>query len=760
MGTLGWYALTRAFAKFVFLLVILLGVLVGGQLVLVIGRGIPLETCVPILPSMCFLALTIALPLALSASVLVALGNMNRDGELRALGSCGISHVAVVMRLFPLLVAGVIGSAIFSNVLMPDAMGNVRANRSKMLQAAIAQRVAAHESIDIMGFDAWAGGADGQNLSDLFMFLESNGERTALFAERASWMFDGDDMMLQMPQVRVLHKSVDGAVTRAEIKNYQLQKNGPRKLKQPEPDSMQTNQLLRVFENLDPAKDREMYNNARLSLQLRLFTPLSLIAYVLFAAGIALAFAVDSLVGVGILVVLVAATTYPAIAYVKTQVDHPHMNPGWLLWPPVVLLAAAGCFMIWRPQSAGLLASRPLSLIRKLWDNRLVNTLKRKSASGAAKLADVAAADASGYRSRFGATLDRYVMSMTASRWLMALFIGVFLLILADFIGRMGFYVHVLGTRLWYLVPYYYLLNLPQFVVTWLPISVAAAALIIATPMLRQGGLMALSSSGVPPRRIFMGVLVFAALVGAVAFALKDQVVPRLVEITDGVASTMQTFTAAKKADEPPQKKKEKKDPNGWHSGDYFWCAQNCVPANGVYENVAVFRVTGDDRAGSAMADALVWNDGVWQMRNATVVNGAQARSAANANLEDLGIRLEHSRRSLALAIRPDIGKTSWELYKSAGPDGKRIMIMRIAAALLPILCLLFALPGYILWENRLRLGQTCAKSISLALLPVAAMGLLSKLLLSAPNHLVLISASVVGAMLAIGGWRWRTMRL
>src|SRR4051812_5988313 len=119
--TLGLYVLRRAGGRFVLLLALFIGIIVGGNLGALVARGVPPEELIGVVHTMVLAALPISLPLAMATAVLLAIGTMNRDGELRALASCGISQVAVVARLGPLIAVGVAIAAALWHVVMPLA---------------------------------------------------------------------------------------------------------------------------------------------------------------------------------------------------------------------------------------------------------------------------------------------------------------------------------------------------------------------------------------------------------------------------------------------------------------------------------------------------------------------------------------------------------------------------------------------------------------------------------------------------------------
>jgi lipopolysaccharide export LptBFGC system permease protein LptF len=107
-------------------------------------------------------------------------------------------------------------------------------------------------------------------------------------------------------------------------------------------------------------------------------------------------------------------------------------------------------------------------------------------------------------------TLDRYIFGAACSRWALVLVLGIFLAYLGDFIASMGDYLGAIAAHRGLLFLQYSIIRFPSVLVSWLPLSVAVAALLTVTPMIRQGTLVALSAGGLAPRRIFRSLLLLA----------------------------------------------------------------------------------------------------------------------------------------------------------------------------------------------------------------------------------------------------------
>jgi len=389
VDTLTRYVMRRLGGRFLLLLAVFVAVVGGGQIGIFLGRGVPPEALASVVPSMLLLGMSVALPLALTTAVLVCIGGMQQDGEIQALASAGISQQAVVWRLAPVVILGVLASAVLTNVVMPAAVADIRDHKERFLQAGVATRVVQQEPIiEDKTTLAWAGEARGQRLRDVYLHQSDGATFTAVFAPQARWTLSDRGIALELEHVSMIQRGADGRIATGTWERwdvwhdpepagrittcgepncgYAFPRTGPAALpadaetatcprghetrRQIEPDAMSTPRLVAELQRVDPAKERSQFNNARLSIEMRAFMPLSLLAFALFAAGFALVLGTaDNLPGVAVVVVMVATFTYPAFGYVKTNVDEVQIDPGWLMWPPIIALGFVGWLMVRRP---------------------------------------------------------------------------------------------------------------------------------------------------------------------------------------------------------------------------------------------------------------------------------------------------------------------------------------------------------------------------------------------------------------------------
>ena len=121
MKTLDRYILGKVASRFGMLLTIFIGVVIGGQLGTFIGRGVPPEALLGVIPTFVLLSLPIAVPLASSTALLVAIGGMVRAGEFQALAAAGVDPRRVILRMWKFVVVVALLVAVLAHVALPVA---------------------------------------------------------------------------------------------------------------------------------------------------------------------------------------------------------------------------------------------------------------------------------------------------------------------------------------------------------------------------------------------------------------------------------------------------------------------------------------------------------------------------------------------------------------------------------------------------------------------------------------------------------------
>ena len=354
--TLSRYILRRTTMRFFLLFAVFMGVLVGGQIALLLGRGVPPEACLPMIQALSLLSLPVALPISLATAILVVLGSMVQDGEFRALASSGVGHRQVLIRLLPLIIGAIIVCAALTHVVMPMGIKDMRANKGKLLQTAIASRIASGDAMfEQKGMSVWVTAADGAQLQEVRAMLTQGQELIAIYAPQANWSLAEKGIHLECQNVQMMVRNPGKHFMSMDTERYSyLFDSDMTRRNRLEPDSMSTPEVMALTKEIPQiGESHSVFNNARLTVEFRFFLPLSLLAFSLLAMGLGLTFGTDqNLPGVIIIVVVVAAVVYPTFGYVKNYTDLPQLHPAFILWPPAIIVALFGGWMAWRPERA------------------------------------------------------------------------------------------------------------------------------------------------------------------------------------------------------------------------------------------------------------------------------------------------------------------------------------------------------------------------------------------------------------------------
>ncbi len=374
MKTLDRYVLGKVTARFGLLLAIFIGVVIGGQLGTFIGRGVPPEALLGVIPTFVLLALPIAVPLASSTALLVAIGGMVRAGEFQALAAAGVNPRRVILRMWKFVVAVALVVLLLAHLALPVATNSLRANLGRLFQAAIATKVADRKPIrEQDGLSVWAENVEGRRLTDVYIRRTDEAGDLAVYAPRAEWALTERSIEFRLEDVRLLQVRSNGDLLAGEATHYIIQPDSHSSVFDTEPDAMTTPAvvaLLAAGPHAGPGSARDQisrFNNARLTFHLRTYLPMAVFAYALFAAGLGLVLALsEGLAGIAVVVVVVALATYPAIGFVKSNPYVEQMDPGIFLWGPGLVLAGAGWWMLAWPERAREILTRPRTIVYKI----------------------------------------------------------------------------------------------------------------------------------------------------------------------------------------------------------------------------------------------------------------------------------------------------------------------------------------------------------------------------------------------------------
>lgn len=751
MTTLTRYLLLRTGSRVIILLGIFLVLIAGGQIGAVVGRGVPVTTVWPAVPSILMMALPIAIPLAVTAGILVSLGAMHRDGEFRALASSGLRSVDVIARLWPLVLVTVLATTALTHLVMPAAMRGMRANQERYIQAALAHNVNSGRALySEANGNAYALQAAGDRLDHVFLARRDGEASISLYARGAHWSLaageSGDALALELDGVCVLRREADGTSSLALMPTVQFpyEKDPAQRRRIDPPDTWSTATLFTSIRAFDAGAGGTLadYNNAKLALHLRFFIPLSILAFVTFAAGLSLRRAgQEPLLGVLVIMVAVTLSTSPAVFYVKNALDHPQASPGWFLWPQTLVFGGLGLWWLFHPDLAANDRGPQPNLFA-----RILQRLQQRASEGV-DAAEAAQPDLLRSRGSWPSTLVRLILGKGVVTWILVLTMGTFLVVVGQVMSRIGVYVRAIDGKLG-LAGEMLLYSIPEFVSLWLPLSVGAATLLLAAPLQRRGNLMVLTASGIPLRRVFAPMLAVACCACVGKFILDDRLLPVVQPHADGLDEELRRNESKRRG---PQAA-------GWIAGEAFWMAADADTAQGRFTTVSAF-LPGKGRAAGLIADRLVWEAGDWRLEGVEALDtGGQRRYLASGTLADLGWPPLQSLSQLRLDLLPDRIKTSNQLIAASSPLTKGIISSRLLNAATPLFCLLLCLPAFVRFENRHRLASALAGSAVLLALPVGIVALANRSLLSQQGDPILTAAIIAGGLLIVGGWRWLRM--
>ena len=330
-------------------------------------------------------------------------------------------------------------------------------------------------------------------------------------------------------------------------------------------------------------------------------------------------------------------------------------------------------------------------------------------------------------------------------RWVQVLVFGTGMVLFGDFVGKLGFNLSVLFSEHWWRLFVYYACLAPEFLATWLPLSVLVAAMFTAGPMLKHGTLMALSAAGIPPKRVLAPFLVLGILAGLLGTLLSDQAMPRLEPFAERVRARMKPNGSANIEARSV----------GWRTDEGYWIAAAALPEAGIFRQVAIFSQGGRRIVG---VEKLAWTPTGWQFNEVDVIEGDRHAYYEQITPEQLAIPLQRDRLGMAELLRPDSSRTTYEMYQSKAPRAFAILCQRLADFLQPLLCLLIGLPAFVRWSAREHLARAAMTAVGFALIPIGGILVLDRLLIAVGTRPLLLSIGVLGALCSIAWVRWRRM--
>lgn len=349
-------AVQTAVLGVMFLLVLSLGLGIP-----LLHQGAPLIGILQLLPYQIAFLLPYVLPLAMTAAMLNTFGRMHEAGEIRVLGSSGITPTRLIWATFPLALALALTQAWTHNALVPDVMEQIRVNRSLVLKQGITSLVARQEPIyRNQGQVLSALATEESQLHHLVGSLELRGqdERAILYAPRARWVF-GDALHLQAEDVRFLRFTPGHPerTTYARIphltrdlfheETVSRQSNKPDTAPTAALPAMEveaTAELARMEQRDDiwsghVERQRRRVRNIELAWHQRLNAPLDVLALWLASGVLGLLWPMSNrALAIAGAALLYALVDLPPIAGAKGSGKHMTFDSGWLVWPPSLLM--------------------------------------------------------------------------------------------------------------------------------------------------------------------------------------------------------------------------------------------------------------------------------------------------------------------------------------------------------------------------------------------------------------------------------------
>jgi lipopolysaccharide export LptBFGC system permease protein LptF len=248
----------------------------------------------------------------------------------------------------------------------------------------------------------------------------------------------------------------------------------------------------------------------------------------------------------------------------------------------------------------------------------------------------------------------------------------------------------------------------PDLLAPLLPLAAVGGALISMAPMLKRSELVALAASGVSVRRACRGIFVVGLLLGAINFALNDQIAPRLETARQAAESTLSG-----------------KHQRGqvWHRPETGsdWFATGVNLADPLMPEIYGLLVATKD--GSLLrAERLSWDDERWWLLSPHLVTDDARRISAERLPCDGALALPPpAQLSADLASRYAL--TSSELISRGGRLNLSMAAQRILSALTPVLALLCALPVFARFANRDALIPAAIRALLCAAIPLGIIG-------------------------------------
>jgi lipopolysaccharide export LptBFGC system permease protein LptF len=332
-------------------------------------QGAPLGAVLGFLPDNLLFISMLALPLALVTALLATVGRMREDGEITALMAAGVSTFKIATAMLPLalMLAAWLGFA--AHVLLPHVAKRLMEGRSEVLRQATATQVSRRKPIFQSEDDTAmvaAVGVDDDRLINLFGIqmdkdaIEGQGAITVCFAPEARFVTDPDALSANQSGGLELHRawfmrrgratSDTPEVMTGILPLWSLRLPEQRQKLSDVQDTLSTAELRQRLGSTVETKDNRGYvRGLERAWHIRWIIPVAVIGYWAFATGLGLTMGRNNrLLAVFLGLLTVVTTLVPSFGVVKSLGGDLRMDAGWILWPPPILLAISGAWMLRR----------------------------------------------------------------------------------------------------------------------------------------------------------------------------------------------------------------------------------------------------------------------------------------------------------------------------------------------------------------------------------------------------------------------------
>lgn len=317
------------------------------------------------------------------------------------------------------------------------------------------------------------------------------------------------------------------------------------------------------------------------------------------------------------------------------------------------------------------------------------------------------------------------------------------------------------GKSAFLLISEYYLLSLPQMISPLLPFAAVGGVLLALSPVLKRGEFCALWASGLSPRRIVLAPLFLSLCVGLLLWVVVDQLEPRLQPRSRVVRAALTGRIQGGRTWENPATKTH-------------WMAERFLLATGQAPLIRDVKIAPpkDDSLLMVCADQLTLSatEG-WILQGSVVAirrqNDGRTTRVVSDRLPCTGVlELPEKRTAFAELLvnqRSFDSLALWDRLSDAHPAQARTfraeIFGRFLKMLLPLACVMAAIPVFVRFENRQRLTLAAIQALAMSALPAIILSI-ACVHLDRPG-LPTIPVAIAAALLAfvpgiILFWRWR----